>query len=430
MRMRAARLFTGDFRIGRRETSYVLLMGLAVVFSFLRSIVFGAGLGPEQMGYYAVATSVASYGVFLQVGLMNGLNRELPVRLGAGDHKIVANLIGETTTAVVGAQCIGFMLYLLVIALVPFENPTMKEAFVFGGLLALSMPLLQMVYLRLRASQRIVEFSALQATVALLTVALGYYTIPPLGYRGPILVIILINVVGYATMTVSWLERANYRYFNRKDVAYLIRIGAPLMLAGIVATLVIGMDRLFMIKYGTPADVGIYQVASMPITFGVLVSGIVGQYFGPKLLFGYGEDKDLGVVYRKALAASLGLIALMMLASPMVTPVARFVFTRWLPEYVDGLPFVLVFYVSGVLIAANISGIVVIAANRPVSLLIGSVGVMLVGFGLYLTISRLALPIIWYAYANALLQLLNFVVGLALAYRSARYRDSRVEHSF
>ena len=157
----------------------MLLMGVAVVFSFVRSIVFGARLGPEQMGYYAVATSIASYGMFLQLGLMSGLNRELPIRLGGGDHKIVSNLVGEATVSVVGAQGAGFVIYLLVISLVSFENPSIKDAFLFGGLLALSTPLLQMVYLRLRASQRIVEFSALQAITAVLIVVVGYYAIHP-----------------------------------------------------------------------------------------------------------------------------------------------------------------------------------------------------------------------------------------------------------
>jgi O-antigen/teichoic acid export membrane protein len=414
----------------RREVTYVLLMGLAVGFAFVRSIVFGARLGPEQMGYYSVATSIAAYGMFLQFGLMSGLNRELPIRLGARDYQIIANLVGETTVSVVSAQGAGFVVYLLVISLVRFENPSMRTAFALGGLLALSTPLIQMVYLRLRASQMIIGFSVLQATTALLIVLVGYFSIPPLGYRGPILTIALINIVGFGIVTARFLEPVNYRYFKRSDVVYLIRIGAPLMAAGVVTTLVMGMDRLFMIKYGTPTELGIYQIASMPITFGILLSAIISQYMGPKLLYGFGGDGDLRAVYRKAVGYSFGVAALMLSMSPFVTPVARFVFERWLPEYVEGLPIVRVLYVGAIMIPANVAGIVISAANRQLSLLVGSVAVTLCGLVYYLGISRAALPMIWYAYGNAALQCLNYIVVLGLAYRSVRLGNPRLEHSF
>lgn len=416
--------------IGSRETIYVLLMGIAVVLSFGRSLVFGATLGPEQMGYLSVATNIAAYGMFLQLGLLNGLNRELPIRLGAGSGDVASKLVGETTVSIVFVQAVGFLFYLLVLSVVQFNNPLIKEAFVFGGLLALSVPFLQIVFLRLRAAQRIVDFSSLQAVTALLVVIIGYWSISVFDYRGPILTMVLINAVGFFVVTARWLEPANYRYFNRSDLLYLIRIGAPLMLAGVVGNLVIGMDRLFLIKYATPAEMGIYQIASMPVTFGVLCSGIVGQYVLPKLLYEFGKEQDLQAVYRKSVKASVMVGIPMLMISPLVNPVAQFVFNRWLPEYVDGLGLVLVLYLSGILIAANISAVVIIAGNRQFSLLVGSVVVALVGLGVYFQISRMGFPMIWYAYANLTLQAINFVVVLALGYRSSQFEASRIEHTF
>jgi O-antigen/teichoic acid export membrane protein len=417
------------FHMRRREVIYLLVMGMAVVLSFARSIVFGSMLGPEQMGYYSVATAVASYGMFLQLGLMSGLSRELPVRLGAGDHDLVSNLVGETTTSVVGLQTFGFMMYLIVVHLTPFQDPAMRDAFVLGGVLALSVPLVQMVYLRLRANQRVVKVSIVQAIIGLSIIVVGYYSIPIMGYRGPILGMVLINALAFVLVTARWLEPANYRYFSRSDLRYLVRIGAPFMAAGLVTNLVIGMDRLFIIKYGTLAEVGVYQIASMPITFGILLSGIIGQYVAPKLLFGFGEDSDLGSMYRKALITSAALIASMLVLHPFVTPVARFVFERWLPEYMDGLPLVRAFYVGAIFIVGNISGVVVSAANRQVSFLVGSLLVAVVGFALYTVVAQMDLEVIWYGRANALLQFVNYLVVTGLAFRSVRRGGSSLQHS-
>ena len=60
---------------------YALLMGLAVVISFCRNMLFGYILDPAEMGYYTIVITISSYGTFLQIGLMSGLTRELPISL-------------------------------------------------------------------------------------------------------------------------------------------------------------------------------------------------------------------------------------------------------------------------------------------------------------------------------------------------------------
>ncbi|MBM4184042.1 MAG: hypothetical protein FJ207_07415 [Gemmatimonadetes bacterium] len=412
--------------VGSRELIYVFLMGCAVALSFARSVAFGAGLGPEQMGYYAVATSIAAYGMFFQLGVMNGLNRELPIRLGAGGTDVAANLVGLTTTSLVVMQGIGFLLYVVVLSMVPFDDELIGNAFLFGGVLALSAPFLQLVFLRMRALQLVVEFAALQALTALLMLVFGYWAIPWLAYRGPILAIVMVNVLTFFIVTLLWLQPANYLHVDRSDLVHLIRVGAPLMLAGVVTSLMMGMDRLFLIKFATPSEVGIYQMASMPMTLGIIGSGILGQYVGPKLLFDFGANRDLSDVYRRALKSSLSVAIPLLLLSPLVTPLARLVFDRWLPEYVSGLDMVLVFYVSGVLIAANVIGIVLSAADQQFQLLVGSVGVTVLGFGIYVAVSREGRPLIWYAYANLAIQAINYGVVLWLAHRAASSVDPHV----
>ena len=42
-------------------------------------MVYGKYLSPASMGYFSIANTIAGYGVFLHLGILNGLNRELSI---------------------------------------------------------------------------------------------------------------------------------------------------------------------------------------------------------------------------------------------------------------------------------------------------------------------------------------------------------------
>ena len=120
-------------KIGKREFLYVFLMGIAVGLGFIKTMVFGAYLSPKFMGYYSIAITIAGYGTFLQLGLMSGLNRELPVCLGSRMEKYSSDLVGETTIAVISLQLIGLILYYVILASITFKDVSVRNAFFFAG---------------------------------------------------------------------------------------------------------------------------------------------------------------------------------------------------------------------------------------------------------------------------------------------------------
>ena len=126
---------------------YFILMGAAVCISFLRNMLFGYSLDPSGMGYYSIVITVSSYGVLLQLGLMNGLNRELPVALGQGKKERNLNLVGETTSSVILIQTFCLIIYFIVISLISFDDSIKKSAFFLAGLAVIPSQLLSMVCL-------------------------------------------------------------------------------------------------------------------------------------------------------------------------------------------------------------------------------------------------------------------------------------------
>ena len=407
-------------KIGKREFLYVFLMGVAVGLGFIKTMVFGAYLSPKFMGYYSIAVTIAGYGTFLQLGLMSGLNRELPVCLGSKKEAYSTGLVGETTLAVIGLQLTGILIYYLIIANITFKDPLVRGAFFLAGLLVFASPFGQMVMLRLRAEQRILSFSSLQLINALGILLLGILAIQYMSYKGAILAIVLINFGSFIIVSKTILNPVNYFYFKLRDIIYLIRIGLPMMAAGVLLNLQMSMDRLFLIKNVSATEIGIYQIGMLPLTLGIVNSGIVSQYVSPKLLFRYGQGKSLKYVFNRSLMVSLIIIASMFLFWPIVPPLAGFVINRWLPDYHGSLPLISIFYLGAIFSSANITGVVINAANRQILCLYGAAFMAFMAFVGYVLISQYKLELEWYAYVNVSVQIVNFCLLTGISYYLAK----------
>ncbi len=403
-------------KIGRTEILYILMMVLAVILGFIRNLSFGAILTPKFMGYYSIALTIASYGMFLNAGLMSGLARELPVALGGGRHEYAANLVGESTKAIILLQLVGLTFFYIIIYFVNFVDEHIREGFFLGGLLAFSIPFNEMVMIRLRSEQMVLSFSLLQFINAAAILLLGLLAIQHLGFRGAVWAVIVVNICSFLFASKVWLGHVSYRFFKIQDIYYLIRIGLPMMMASVFLNLQLSMDRLFLINDVSASEIGIYQIGLLPLTLGAIISGIVSQYVTPKLLFLYGQGKSLDYLFRKSLLISFIVIGIMLLVFPLVPFFARLVINFWLPAYQDSLRLILIFYLGSVFTAANIIGIVVNAANRQVLCMVQSIGLVIISFPIYLLISHNHMPLDWYAYANVILQILNFLTMIGISY--------------
>jgi len=405
--------------IGRREFLYLFLMGGAALFGFIRTMVYGAYLSPTNMGYYSIAITIASYGTFLQLGLMSGLSRELPVCFGQGKKEYSSELVGEATTAIAFLQLIGFIVYYIVIANITFKDSFTQNAFFLGGLLALSSPFGQMVMLRLRAEQRVLSFSLLQLINAACILVLGILAINVVGYAGAIITIVLVNVLGFAIVSKAFLSPVNYLYFKSKEIFYLIRIGFPMVVAGVLLTVQFSMDRFFILKYRSVEELGIYQVGILPLTMGVILSSIIVQYVGPKLLFRYGQGQSPGFVFHRSIMLSAVTVGVLLLFWPLFLFIMNFVVNQWLPDYKASLPLMSTFYLGAVFTAANI-GVLFNAVNRQImNLYISVVAVCMVFIGNVL-VTYFNKPIEWYAYVNVLGQIAVFLLTIGISFYMIR----------
>jgi len=398
---------------------YVAFMGTAAAIGLFRTAAFARYLTPTFMGYYAVATTVAGYGMLLQLGLLSGLARELAVALGGGRRTYASGLVGETTVALMLLYAAGLSVYFLILALIPIEDPTLKAAMRYGGLLAPSSALLAVVMLRLRSEQRPMAFSLLQLVTSVGTLILGVTAALFFSYGEVVLAAVGINVVAFFVGSRFLLPQVNYAHLRIAELKYLSRIGMPAMFAGVLLTFQNTMDRLFLLQRGGAEDLGLYQVGALPLTAGLVISGIVSQYVQPALLFKFGEGKSIGWVVTRTFAVSLTVLVLMLLSWPVVVPTLGYVVGRWLPDYQASVPLFSVFYVGSAFTAANLTGVITHALNRQRLVLYASIVTTTLGLVAYSFIGRRDDGLVPYAYANAGLQVINYFLTAGLAYHAA-----------
>ena len=252
-------------------------MGLASLLSFFRLIVFGKFLEPSGLGYYSIVLTISSYGAFLQFGLMSGLNRELPVAFGKGKSTYSSNLVGVTTWGVFVFQTIGITTYFLILSFLSFEDALREKAFLLAGFLAMSNSMTQMVTLRLRSEQRVLSFSLLNFINSVLILLLGIFAIQIFNFSGIVYTIIFVNISTFIIVTKFYLGTVNYRSFNVAHIKYLVKIGLPMTMSSVLMSLIISMDRLFLIKYVDLKTLGLYQISLIPITLGIMLSSMIDQ---------------------------------------------------------------------------------------------------------------------------------------------------------
>lgn len=396
---------------------YITFMGLAAGLGFFRNFIFAYFLSPENMGYFSIAITVATYGVFLQLGIIHGLNRELPVRLGKGETENAEYLVSTVYKVSSFLQISSLFFYFLIIFIIPFEDLTKKEAFFFAGLIVLPNQFLTLAMLRLRSEQRLIDYAFLQFFKDFLIVFIGILIIQYTDYKGAVLSIILTNLMLYLIISKKYLEPLNYFYSNRKYVLYLLRIGFPIMIAGLMMNLYLTMDRLFLFYSASVDIIGIYQLALLPLSLGIIVRGFTSEYVFPKLLFRYGEGKNLNYIFNKSLKGSLWVVFGMICLAPIFLFITDLIVRNFLPLYIDSVPLMKIFYLAAIFASANLVEIVIITANKPIYIFFENLLISIIAFILFIAFPQ---SLMGYAYVVLCIQILKFSISILNSYMFSR----------
>jgi O-antigen/teichoic acid export membrane protein len=293
---------------------------------------------PVTYGFWNTIGLVQPYIHFLQFGVLNGMNRELPYFIGKGDRRHVEELAAaaQAWAILVGGFVAAILAFLGVWQLaagnLPLAAGLLTNA-VLAFLLFYNTYYLQMTYRTGHDFARLAMAGVVESTVALLLVGL----VALWNFYGMCLRSVATALVSVAFL-YYWRPLRVGLHWNTQHLVHLFKIGAPIFAVGYVYSLWATLNTTMVAWRLGNAAMGLYGVVLIAGSAMEQLPSAVGQVLYPRMAEQYGRTDSLTDVVRmaiKPMLVSAGGVALLVAAAwPLVEPVTRLL----LPKYVEAAP--------------------------------------------------------------------------------------------
>ena len=355
-------------RSRRATVTYFGLMGGAAVIGFVKSLVFAKVLGVDDLAYWGLVLLVLQFGVYgSNMGILNGLNYELPVAYGRGEEapeRMAQSALGSIVVTTTIVACA----YSMVVLAIPSDDQRATLALLLAAVLVAATTIAEFYVLMLRVRRQVIPLAITYLMRAAVALCLGAVAGALFGFVGVAVAELTTLAVVIAIASSRWLPPLRPRRPNLSQAMRLIRIGTPLAVSNLIVAGTYMTDRLFVATV-LPDQFGQYTFASIVVTVALTLSGMIGQIVAPQILFEHGAGLSLRGVRARMLRitgiiAAGGLIGFGILLA--VTEIAR---DGVFAEFAPGIGAMRILYVGGVFTVLNVYSIGLWAARRFVTVM-------------------------------------------------------------
>lgn len=344
------------YRLGRRarkEGVFFLysLSALALNAATMVAALFSLRyVPPELMGIWQTLTLIQTYANVLNLGVLRGLNRELPFYLGRGERDRAHSLAATAQTYVIVIGVAGAALA-VGSALQPGLSVEWRLA-----LLGFSVYWLTSLYrgyltvtfraeaeFRRLTKRNFIEFGLTLASLILVVVG---------GYPGMILRFVLLGIV----MTILFHTIRPIRVkpgFRSADFRLLMSTGIPIFISGYLLTASQAFDQTIILQRGSINLVGLYTPVAAVNAIMLALRASISSYVAPQMVFQLGRHSEPGIIGRGVLkslvitvAITMPVVAVGLLAVPVIVP-ALF------PQYASSMDALQISLVGGLFLAVD-----------------------------------------------------------------------------
>ena len=259
-------------------------------------LVIAKYVSPNDLGLWTTINLAVTYSLFLQAGLINGMNRELPYAYGKGEDdkaKVMAGTVQSFTTIssivilVIGLSCFLF---------VPVQDEKIKY-----GILAITIFIMLSYYQNylmstFRSKSAFLKLAAIQIVdvfVNLTTLILvAYYS-----YYGMIVKAVLAIAIYVFLLHISRPIKIKLLW-NKNVLLKLLKVGLPIFGLAYIVSISSTADKLWLLKYSDLSDVGLYSFGCYVLSIFSLFSMSVATYIYPRMTFNYGKTNDKSILWQ------------------------------------------------------------------------------------------------------------------------------------
>ena len=290
----------------------ISLFTFSSVFMNMSSMVTGLitfhWIDPYHMGLWQSLALLQTYALFLRLGVINGMNRELPYYMGQGNVERATKYVEVTlfytllNIAVFVLFALGALFFIRIDAnnLLPLSGIFIIVALNFYNSYLTST-------FRANADfDRLSYIQIFQGGLRIISILLVVFY----GFNGFILREILITAIITVVTHFARPLKAIVPRFEKQIFIDLIKVGLPIFAGSYVLLFLNTIPRLILLKYGSVSLVGIYApLYAIIVAINVLPDSI-STYLYPKMTHAIGATNDRLAVWKKAWITHVGIIVM------------------------------------------------------------------------------------------------------------------------
>ena len=305
----------------------------AMAMHLIAGIVVGRYVAPEVLGKFGAFGLVLGYVPFLQLGVLNGLNRELPYYIGKGDQTRVLSLAsaGQFWACLIGGV-IGLMLLGLSgwnVLSGNWENAVGWAVHaVLCFLIFYNTYYLQMTYRTSHDFARLAISKVFESTASVLLIVLVVWW----GFYGLCLKALLVAMVSLGIL-FYWCPIRVHPKWNLMEIKHLFKIGCPIFVVGqVYAYWGVMLSTVLLTELGKEG-LGLYAIVTMAMAAMDTIPVAIGQIVYPRMAQEWGRDPSvkslIRVAYKPILYSFFGMIPCLIVATYCVDPAIRFLIPKY-----------------------------------------------------------------------------------------------------
>jgi len=289
-------------------------------------------ISPNDLGVWSTINLAVTYSFFLQAGLINGLNIELPFTLGKGDDDQAKILAGTAQTFTFLSSCLILILGLGYFFFIPEDNSKIRY-----GVLAITFFISLNYYQNYLISTfrskdsftKLSLFQVVDAFVNLSTLVLVVYY----SYYGMIIKSIVGLFIYVLLLHFSRPVKVGF-IWNKLAFIKLFKVGIPIFGLVYLDSISSTIDKLWLLKFSNMTNVGLYSFAMYSLTLFTLFSASIASYIYPRMTYSYGKNNNTLVLWNYAKKISVILFLIQLPLAILGCYVIPILVTTFFPNYV------------------------------------------------------------------------------------------------
>jgi len=293
---------------------------------------------PEDIGLWNSISLLQSYTAILTLGMLSGLNRELPYYMGKVDQDYIVKLAQTTLYFVrILNVIVSIATVLTLVYIYYFVSRDVKLLF---GLLSIGIIIVTAFYntylsVTYRASSEFIKLSKMQLYISgftLISVILPYYY----SYYGLVIRTVLVSIFSVAVIYVVRPLKVKAAY-DKKSFKELIKTGIKLYAIGYLDDISKTFNRTIPLTYGGVLLVGYFSPAIAVITGMTIFPSAMAQYIYPQMSFNFGKYNDPRNLWGWVWKSALGMLAIGLPLIVMGWLLIPYFIKEFFPNYLESI---------------------------------------------------------------------------------------------